>query len=787
MRQLDRKLVRDLWQMKGQSLAISLVIASGVATFVMSLSTLSSLGLSKTTYYERYGFAHVFGHLKRAPKAVEARIAEIPGVAAAEARIVEDVTADVRGLPEPAVARLISLPEHGVSRLNRVHLRFGRTVSPNSSGEVIANEAFTVTHHLNVGDSVTVIVNGRRLKLKIVGIGLSPEYIIQVRGTDALPDQKQFGVFWMREEELGAAFDLDGAFNDVTVQLMPGAMENEVIRRLDRLIEPYGGVGAYPRADQLSNFFITQEIKQLRSMGLVAPSIFLSVAAFLLHVVMARQIGTQREQIAALKAFGYSNLEVGWHYLKFVLAVVVVGFGLGVVLGAWLGRGLTILYAEFYHFPVLFYYLEPSVVASSAAISIGAGVLGTIGSVRAAVRLPPAEAMRPEPPAAFRPTVVERLGLQGLLSQASRMVLRQLERRPLKSLLSSFGIALAVAVLVLGNFMEDSIDYLLEFQFFLAQRQDMNIAFVEPRSRDVVYEIAHLPGVLKTQPFRSLPVRLRHGHLSRRVSIMGFYPGGDLFRLMDRNEKIAPLPEEGLVISTQLAKLLHAEFGDSLRVEVQEGERPIRDLLIVGLVDDYSGTNAYMDAGALHRMMKEGDTLSGCFVLVDHKRQDELYRTLKSTPHVASVTVKQAMLKSFNETVKENQMRIKMFNVMFACVIAFGVVYNTARISLSERSRELATLRVIGFTRREISAILLGELFVLTIAAIPLGLLFGYGFAWFASRAFNTDLYRIPLVVNNFTFGFAAAVVLLASLLSGLVVRRRLDELDLVAVLKSKE
>jgi putative ABC transport system permease protein len=787
MRQLDRKLVRDLWHMKGQLIAISLVLASGVATFVTSLSTLQSLELSKDTYYERYGFANVFAQLKRAPKTLEARIEEIPGVAAVETRIVVDVTADVRGLPEPAIARLISIPEHGTSRLNRLHLRTGRTIAPYSHGEVIANEAFARSHKLQPGDSVTVIINGRRQKLTIVGVGLSPEYILQVRGAEALPDQKQFGVFWMREKELAAAFDMDGAFNDVTCQLMRGASEKEVLRLLDNLIESYGGTGSYSRDDQLSNFFITQEIRQLHSMGVIAPSIFLSVAAFLLHVVLARQIATQREQIAALKAFGYSNLEVGWHYLKFVLAIAIAGFIVGVIVGAKLGQGLTVLYTEFYNFPILFYHLEPDVIVLAGAISVGSAVLGTLGSVRSAVRLPPAEAMRPEPPAAFRPTVIERLGLQRLLPQATRMILRQLERRPFKSILSTFGIALAVAVLVLGDFMEDSLDYLLEFQFFVAQRQDMSIAFVEPRSAEVLHEVEHLPGVLAVQPFRMLSVRLRHGQRSKRVGIMGLSPGGQLMRLIDQSEREVDIPPDGLVMSAQLARLLDAKLGDRIRVEVQESTRPVRDVLVTGMIEDYSGTNAYMNAAALHRLMNEGNTISGCFITVDPNRRNELYRLLKNTPRVSSVTVKQAMHKSFEETVKENQMRIKTINVIFACVIAFGVVYNTARISLAERSRELATLRVIGFTRAEISAILLGELAVLTLAAIPFGLVFGFGFAWFASRSFNTDLYRIPLVVEHSTFAFAASVVLLASLISGLVVRRRLDELDLVAVLKSRE
>jgi len=787
MNSLNRKLLRDLNLMRGQAMAIALVMACGVATFVMSQSTLTSLKLTQETYYERYRFAHVFAHCKRAPNALAGRIAAIPGVARVQTRVAVDVTLDVPGLAEPAVGHIVSIPDRQGPGLNELHLRKGRYIEPGRRGEVLVNEAFADAHRFQPGDSIVAIINGRRQELHIVGIALSPEHVLQIRSGEMLPDDKRFGVFWMAYTELAPAYDMDGAFNDVTLTLMRGASEPEVLLQLDRLTEPYGGIGAYGRADQTSNRFLIDEIKGLRTMGTIAPSIFLSVAAFLLNVVITRLISTQREQIAALKAFGYTKAEVGWHYLKFVLLIVAVAVVLGTGVGIWLGRGMTQMYTVIYRFPIFYFRLEPSIFALGILISTGAGVVGAIGAVWHAIVLPPAEAMRPEPPANFRPTVVERLGFQRFLTPAARMVMRQLERKPVKAGLSALGIAMAGAVLVLGQFSRDAIDYLMKFQFVLAQRQDMTISFVETCSSQVLHEVEHLPGVMQSEPFRAVSVRLRHGHRAERVAIMGLVADPRVNRVLDIDERSHPMPADGLVLSQKLAEVLNLRVGDQARVEVLEGERPVLDVPVTSLVADLAGMNAYMRLDAVHRMMGEGPSYSGAYLIVDSKHTDELYRVLKETPRVAGVTVQKAAMQSFRDTIRENLMRMQLFNVIFASIIAFGVVYNTARISLSERSRELATLRVIGFTRGEISAILLGELGVLTLIGIPLGFAFGFGMAAFMVSYMETEMFRIPLIVSQRTFAFSATVVLIASLLSGLVVRRKLDHLDLVSVLKSKE
>ncbi len=787
MKALDRKLLRDIWSIKGQALAICLVMACGIGVFVMSLSTLGSLEFTQSSYYDQYRFGQIFASLKRAPNHLGDKLADIPGVAKVQTRVVQNVTLDVEGMTEPAVGRIISVPDRKAPGLNALYLREGRYIEPGRGREILINEAFAQSHDLKPGDSIQAIINGSKEKLKIVGIVLSPEYIYAIRPGELIPDNKRFGVFWMSYTELASAFDMEGAFNDVSLTLMPSASEPEVRRQLDKLLETYGGLGSYNREEQTSHKFVSNEMKQLGTMAFITPSIFLGVAAFLLNVVLTRQINTQREQIAALKAFGYSRWEVGWHYLKFTLVLVAVGVALGVAVGASLGRWVTIMYTEFFHFPVFNYHLDISVVLLALFVSCTASLLGTLAAVWRAIRLPPAEAMRPEPPANYRPTTVERLGLQRLFSQPARMILRHLERQPIKSGFSCVGIAMAVAVLILGNFVEDSLNYIIEFQFFTTQRQDVTISFVEPVSGEGLYAMQRLPGVRYVEPFRSVPVRLRFGHHDRKLGIMGLPAERKLYRLMDVNENLVQIPEEGLMISAALAKTMGIKIGDTVRAEVLEGNRPVHDVVVTGLIEDYTDVSAYMNINALHRLMREGNSLSGAFLSVDSQHLDELYTELKKTPKVATVNIKMAALTSFEDTLAESLLRMKMFNIIFASIIAFGVVYNSARISLAERSRELATLRVIGFTRGEISVILLGELGVLTLVAIPLGLFLGYAFSAFIVEAMSTEVQRIPLVIGWKTYASAVLVIVVATVFSGLVVRRRLDHLDLVAVLKSKE
>ncbi|HEX2205503.1 MAG TPA: FtsX-like permease family protein [Longimicrobium sp.] len=787
MRALDRKLARELWRLRGQVVSIALVVACGVMSVVTTRSALNSLSASRERYYADYRFAHVFASAKRAPEALRGRIEAIPGVAAVQTRVVLDVTLDVPGLDEAATGRLVSIPERRTPTLNDLHLRRGRWVAPGRRDEVLVSERFAEANGLREGDALGAVINGRWERLRIVGVALSPEYVYEMAPGQIFPDNRRFGVLWMSREALGPAYDMEGAFNDVALTLAPGASEKEVIAALDRLLERYGGFGAYGRDDQVSDRVLRDELAQNRVSATLMPAIFLGVAAFLLHIVLLRLVGTQRDAIAVLKAFGYSSLDVGRHYLRFALAAVLLGAALGTAVGVWLGRAYTTLYAEFFRFPVLEYRVSWTLVALGVGISGGAAVVGALSAVRGAVRLPPAEAMRPEAPARFRPGVLERIGLGALFSAAGRMIVRNFERFPARSGISALGVAMAVAILVVGSFMFDAINYMMALQFRYAQREDLTVTFVQPRNASVRHDLAHVPGVVAVEPFRLVPVRLREGPAAEQTAITALEPGGRLRRVVDMHYRTWEVPPEGLLITSTMAEKLGVRAGDSVTVEVLEGRRPTLRLPVAGAIEELFGLNVYMDARALARVLGETRTVSGAYLRVDPARYAEVHRRLKAIPAVGGVQSREAMLKGFEENMARSLSITTTLMVTFATIIAVGVVYNGARIALSERGRELASLRVLGFTRREVSVLLLGEQATVTAIGIPAGFAIGYGLCVAVVRAFEVEVFRIPLIVSGATYAFAAGVIVVAALLAGLIVRRRIDHLDLVAVLKTRE
>ena len=784
---LNRKLLRDLWAMKTQAFAIATVVAAGVAMNVMYLSNFESLRETRRVYYERQRFGDVFASLKRAPLSVAADIAAIPGVAAFETRVVSYVTLDLEDLDEPATGRLVSVPAGRRPRVNDLFIRRGRWIERGRPDEVLASEGFVLAHRLQLGDHVPAVINGRRRELTIVGVALSPEYIYSIRPGEMVPDDTRFGVFWMDQQALGAAFDMEGGFNDVSLALDQGASTESVITELDRLLEPYGGRGADPRERQLSHWMVTNELNQLQSFGFLLPLVFLMVAAFILNVALTRALALQRPQIASLKALGYGHTAIGWHYLKFALAIGAAGVVLGVLLGASLGNLLIGLYNQFFRFPDLLFRVPPGVVAGATVLTMAAAGVGAFGAVRRAVRVPPAEAMRPEAPARYQRSVFETAFVGRHLGNAGRMVLRNIMRHPVRAGASVFGIAFAVAILMIGFVFTDAIDKLIQVQFWEAERQDVTVYYTEPRASDARHALLRLPGVLAVEPIRTVAARLRSGHRERNLAITGVPPTPRFRRIVHRSGQSISVPPSGLVLSAMLARVLEVSAGETVTLEVLEGYRPVRDVLVTGVVDDIIGLEAYMDISALHDLMREDDVSNGARLLVDAARESELSAELKEIPAVSGAGFKRVALEAFRDVMAANMNISILINVIFAGCIAFGVVYNAARISLSERSRELASLRVLGFTRGEISLILLGELALLTLAALPVGALFGYGLAAAIVKSIDSEVYRFPLYVSRFAVGISFLGIIAAAVISGLIVRRRLDQLDLVAVLKIRE
>jgi len=789
MKALDLKLFRDLWHMRGQVLAIAAVIMGGVATLVMSLSTYDSLVMTRDRFYSEYRFAEVFANLKRAPESVAERLRDIPGVDRLETRVVAGVKLELAGFSDPITGLLLSLPDNGEPLLNALHLKQGRMVQPYSADEVVVSDTFAGAHRLRPGDRLAAIVNGKRKALTIVGIAVSPEYVYQIAPGSMFPDFKRYGVLWMGRNALAAAYDMEGAFNNATFTLTPGTRAQDVIDRIDGVLGRYGGTGAYARRDQFSNRFLSEELNQLQTTATIFPAIFLGVAAFLLNVVVSRLIALQREQIAILKAFGYTNRAIGVHYVKLVMLVVLLGVAGGVALGAWFGQGLSNVYMETtFRFPYLDYRLNADVILIALAVGTAAAVSGTLFSVGRAARLAPAEGMRAETPVAYRATFVERIGLQRWVNQPSRMILRHIERRPLKSLLTVLGISCACGLMMVGNYQKGAIDFMVDVQFRQASREDLAVTFIEPTSGRALHELAALPGVQHVEGFRDVAAILRFQNHHYRSALYGIQPEGRLHRSLDRALQPVYVPPGGVVLTDHLAdNILHVKPGDMLTVEILEGARPSRQVPVLGITKQYLGVSAYMQQESLNALMREGNVVSGAYLGLDPGARSEIYAALNGRPRVLGMVANASAIQSFYATIGEFVLFYNMVATVLAGSIGFGVVYNSARIALSERGRELASLRVLGFTHGEIAYILLGELALLSLVAIPVGFLVGVGLIGILVVSFENDLYRLPMILAPSNYALGATVVVASALVSGVLVWRRLGRLDLVAVLKTRE
>jgi len=784
---LDIKLVRDIWHMRGQAIAVGIIVACGVAIMVMALGTLSTLRASRDAYYERYRFADVFASVRRAPESATASLREIDGVQTVETRIVRLVILRIESVEEPANAQIVSLPDEGESILNRIVLFEGRYPEPRSQDEIIISNAFAGANGLEPGDAIEAVINGRLRTLTIVGIGDSPEFIYALGPGTLLPDDRLFGIFWMRRRALEAAFDLDGAFNNVTLTVAPGTETAAVIDQVDDVLAPYGGTGAFDRSDQLSNAFVESEMNQLKTMARIIPAVFLAVSAILIHSILNRLIQTERQQIGLIKAFGYSRWEIAWHYLKLAIAITGGGVLAGFVLGFVLENLVTQLYKETFRIPNLTWRVDGLSLIVSTIAAMGSAIAGSMTASLGAAKLSPSEAMSPAPPVNYQQGWLRYILQMRWLDEPTRLILRHIFRFPARTAANLFGVAAAVMLLVSTLFTFDSIDDMLDQMFYRTNAHDAAVTFFEARNDTAVAELSRLPGVLAAEGVRDVPARLESAYRSERVSITGLPANANLRRVLSADGRYVDLPDTGLVLSSQLASMLDVTTGDTVTAHVLDGTRPVADLPVTAIISETVGTPAFMDLSTLNAMMDQPPTVSGAYLKLDPLHHAEFEDSVIERPGIAGVSLRAAAIDSFQQTLQETIYIMMGIYAVIGGAIAAGVVYNAARISLTERGRELASLRVLGFTNSEVGYILLGELAVIALAGIPIGCLGGLALAHLIATAMATELYRIPVIVDPSTMGLAALIVLVSSTVAALFVVRRVRSLDLIAVLKTRE
>lgn len=796
MQSLCIKLWRDLRSMWSQVLSIALVVASGVGGYITALSAVDALDATRTGYYESSHFADLFTSVRRAPRSGLPAIQSLPGVADVQATVERIVRIQVPRNPDSLMAQLVGMNALQPRRLNVVSLRDAASgqarISPNSPGAALpdgalpawVSEAFARAHHLVPGSRVSALINGKQRDLWVQGWALSPEHIFA--GAFGMPDVRGFGVFWVDEAALNAAFDMKGAYNRLAIRLAPFATPQPVIQAVKAQLQRYGARDVHTREHQSSNAMLDNEIKEQHVMGTMLPLIFMAVAIFLINGVVSRLIATQREQIATLQALGYTNTAIALHYAQWVMMVQLLGLLLGLGAGYFLGQWLTALYAEFFRFPQLHYSLPVNRVAIACLFTLITGLLGMVGALKAVMQLAPAEAMRPAAPTRYRPGLWVWIGGLPLPWQV-RMVIRHLERHPWRAGFSLLGIAAAVALVVLGNFFRDAIDSIVQTQFGRVMRGDVQVALIEADNAYVARALARLPAVLKVEPSRSVNAELTHGHLTQRIQMRGLEPDAQLQRVFNIEGQPVALPEQGALLTDRLAKRLQLKVGDEFKVQFLEGG--VRDipLHLAGTVQETMGMNVYMTRRALNRALGEGDIASGFSLALERGREAEFLKATWALPRLSMTFSKATLLRNMQEISARNIRIMSAIMTGFAVIIAVGVVYNNARINLSERAWELASLRVLGFTQAEASWLLLGEMLLLLLLALPVGMYLGYGLVLLLAELLKSDQFHFPVVIQSRTYAWAVLCVVVASACSAAVVRRRIHTLDMVAVLKVRE
>jgi putative ABC transport system permease protein len=787
MRALDRKLLRDLRRLWAQSLAIALVLGCGVMVLVLATGTERSLRLTREAYYDRAQFAEVFASATRAPNTLLPEIARIPGVAQVEARVSMNVVLDLPGVEKPAQARVLSLPAAGAPVLNRPTIRLGRMPDPTRSDEVALSENFAEATGLRPGSSFAAILNGQKRQLRVTGLVLSPEFIYLIGPGAVMPDDKHYGVIWMNEEPAAAAAGLKGAFNDLSLRLTRGASEPAVIAAVDRRLAPYGGAGAYGRDRQVSDTFLRGEIDQLGAMALILPPIFLVVSAFLVNMVLSRLILLERPVIGLLKAMGFTGREIAMHYLKLSIGIGVGGVLLGWGAGWWMGGALTKLYTEFYRFPYLIYSPGAASFAISGLMGIGAVVLGALRAVRASARLEPAVAMQPPAPPLYRRGWIDAAAEGMRLRQTTMMILRSITRWPGRAAVTVLGVAAAISVLVACFFTFDSVEAVMDEVFTQTNRQHVTLQLAQDAPSAAIEAATHLPGVMRVEGAYGVPVRLTNGPRTELTAIEARDDGDILTRLLDDRGRVATIPPEGLVLPESLANKLGLTAGETVHMSLLAPPRESFDVPVSRIMRQSLGETVYISAPALFRLMRRGAEVNRLNLLVDRAQLPAFYAATKNAPAVAGVMLWTDIRNEFDATLNENLIRSVVIYAILGILITVGVIYNAARIQLSERSYELASLRVLGFTRSEVGYVLVGELMLLTLLAMPLGFLGGYGFSALISAGFSTDVIRIPLVIARRTYAIAGLIAFISAFGAALLVRRRLDLVSLATALKQRE
>ncbi len=774
-------------------LAIAGMMIIGVTVFVGLRSAHRNLRQAQADYYEATRFADFWIRLKKAPVGRLEDLATTAGVGEVITRISHYATVDLTDVDKPLNALVLSAPDQGQPRLNRLVLRSGAYFSSLRPNEVIVIDQFARAHDIRPGHWIALTLNERKERLLVVGTAISSEFTYLLGPGSIVPDPKQFGVFFIKRTFAEEILDFDGAANQVIGRWSSRdeVLQHVRLAQMERRLEPYGVLSKTERARQASHQFLDGEIEGLGVSATVLPTVFLVAAALVLNVLMMRLARRQRQVVGTLKALGYEDRQLFFHFLKLGMIVGVAAGVAGILSGYAVSVGMTRIYHDYFEFPQLLSGLYLDIFAWGFAISLVCAVAGSLRGARALYRLAPAEAMRPEPPRRGGAVWLERIHvLWRRLSTPWRLAVRGVLRQRFRTFTSLFATSMGAALLTAGLLMVHTVGFLVDFQFRELARSDGEIMLSDERGIEVVGEVLRLPGVDAAEPVYYLPCTLRHGPYRYRTSITGLIPEAKMTRPQMVDGTRIPLLSSGLIVNRRLADILHVQVGDTVTVQPTRGDRTIRPSRINAIADGFLGIVAYADIRHVSRLAGESLAVNSVQLITDRDRSHDRARNrrLKDTPTVSMVLSRHELIASLEETIVQNMMVFIVVLVGFSGTIFLGSLLNASLISLSERTREVATLLAIGYSPWQVGGMFLRESALVGAVGTGLGLPLGYGLMWLSILPYETnDLFRIPLVTAPWIWWTSTIAGVVFVLGAHLIVQRRINQLDFRDVLNVRE
>jgi putative ABC transport system permease protein len=789
---LNRKLGRDLLGHVWSLLPVIAVIAVGTGLYIGLATSHRILVASQADYYNKYRFADFWVHVKKAPLTEAEKVARLPGIAAIDTRVVFDVILDLPGVAKPISGRLISMPERGFEEaINGICLVRGSGFSHDRDEEVILGEAFAQEHLLEPGDRISLILNRKRESFVIAGTAISPEYVYMVRGQgDILPDPKHFGILYVKEDYAREVLDFKDAFNELTGLLVPGYDRDVdiLLDRIDRMLDPYGVLSTTPRSRQASHRFLSDEIRGLRVTSTILPVIFLGVAAMVLNILLRRMAERQRVIIGTLKSLGYSDRSVLLHFIGFGVVVGLIGGVAGVLVGVATTGAMIEMYKSFFQFPSFTMKTYPDVLLIGVAISVAFSTVGAARGVWRVLKLEPAEAMRPAPPEKGGAVFLERFPfLWKRLSFRSHIAIRSLVRNYKRSLGGVLATGLSAAIIFMTLAMYDATFFLVDYQYEQVLHSDADIGMRDDKSIAALYEARALPGVDYAEPLLSLVCDLTNGRYSRRMAITGLPREHRLTTPRQADYSPIDIPPSGLAMSSKLAEILHLKLGDHVQLTPVRGRRETVSVPVNSIVESFLGLECYADLEYLSRIVDEAKAVNAVQLAVNPAKLDELFREIKELPNAQGLSLRADAKANIDETLTEVMASSLGLTILFAGLLAFGTMLNSSLIEIGDRTRDISTFRVLGYKPLQVAGVFFRQNLIISALGLAAAYPFGYAMNVLLMEFYDTELYRMPVVIRPSSIIGTALSAALFVLITQYFVYRTIRRLDWVEGLKVKE